>query len=129
MENRGTAKGFLIGVLAGGAAGSIVALLYAPKSGKELRKDIGKKKDKMMKEGERYIETAKTKASEIITDSRKKAEGIIDDAKRKAVRLKDDASGFISAGKERISEEGNRIKDAVRSGLDAYKEERKAHSR
>jgi gas vesicle protein len=35
-NNRGT-KGFLLGLLAGGVVGGIVALLYAPKSGRELR--------------------------------------------------------------------------------------------
>ncbi|MFB9327310.1 YtxH domain-containing protein [Paenibacillus aurantiacus] len=33
-------KGFLYGLLAGGVVGSVTALLFAPKSGRELRKDI-----------------------------------------------------------------------------------------
>ena len=33
-------KGLLFGFLAGGVIGAVLALLYAPKSGKELRKDI-----------------------------------------------------------------------------------------
>lgn len=33
-------KGFLIGTAAGAAIGAITALLFAPKPGKELRKDI-----------------------------------------------------------------------------------------
>ncbi|TYP73915.1 YtxH domain-containing protein [Paenibacillus methanolicus] len=33
-------KGFLYGLLAGGVVGSLTALLFAPKSGKELRQDI-----------------------------------------------------------------------------------------
>lgn len=36
-ENMG--KGLLIGFLTGAAVGSIIALLYAPKSGKELMED------------------------------------------------------------------------------------------
>ncbi|BBH19100.1 hypothetical protein Back11_04450 [Paenibacillus baekrokdamisoli] len=33
-------RNFLLGALAGGIAGSVTALLLAPKSGRELRKDI-----------------------------------------------------------------------------------------
>lgn len=36
----GMARGLLIGFLAGSALGAVIALLYAPKSGKEMRKDI-----------------------------------------------------------------------------------------
>ena len=32
-------KGFLVGFFAGGAFGAALALLFAPKSGKELRQD------------------------------------------------------------------------------------------
>lgn len=40
MQKRKGSGGFWLGTLAGGVAGSIVALLFAPKSGKELRHDI-----------------------------------------------------------------------------------------
>ena len=34
------AKGLMMGFLAGGIVGAVVALLYAPKAGRELRNDI-----------------------------------------------------------------------------------------
>lgn len=40
MAIRKDTKGFLLGALAGGVIGSITALLFAPKAGKELRQDI-----------------------------------------------------------------------------------------
>jgi len=40
MQKRKSNAGFLLGALAGGLLGSITALLFAPKSGKELRGDI-----------------------------------------------------------------------------------------
>ena len=36
-QNNGVLKGLVIGLLAGSAIGAVLALLYAPKSGKELR--------------------------------------------------------------------------------------------
>lgn len=40
MSTRKDTKGFWLGALAGGVIGSITALLFAPKAGKELRQDI-----------------------------------------------------------------------------------------
>ncbi|ALS29014.1 general stress protein [Paenibacillus sp. 32O-W] len=40
MAKRNQSKSFWIGALAGSLVGSVTALLLAPKSGKELRKDI-----------------------------------------------------------------------------------------
>ena len=44
MENGGSGD-FFKGLLIGSLIGSVVALLYAPKSGKETREDINKKAD------------------------------------------------------------------------------------
>ncbi|MDI4646777.1 YtxH domain-containing protein [Cohnella hashimotonis] len=40
MAERKVVKSFLFGALSGAALGAAAALLFAPKSGKELRKDI-----------------------------------------------------------------------------------------
>ncbi|REK77510.1 YtxH domain-containing protein [Paenibacillus paeoniae] len=40
MSTRKDTKGFLLGAIAGGVIGSITALLFAPKAGKELRQNI-----------------------------------------------------------------------------------------
>ncbi|MFM2133955.1 MAG: hypothetical protein RL156_1236, partial [Bacteroidota bacterium] len=39
-SNGGYINGFLAGALIGGAIGAITALVFAPKSGRELRRDI-----------------------------------------------------------------------------------------
>ncbi|KXK04649.1 MAG: gas vesicle protein [Chlorobi bacterium OLB4] len=44
MDDNKMAKGMMIGFITGGIVGSIIALLYAPKSGRELRADIKVKK-------------------------------------------------------------------------------------
>lgn len=84
MENRRKVKKFLIGMLTGTITGALLALLYAPKSGKKLRRDIGRKKDELIDNAEDYLDSAKLKASEIIAESRKKAETMISEAKKKA---------------------------------------------
>ncbi|HNW57995.1 MAG TPA: YtxH domain-containing protein [Bacteroidales bacterium] len=53
------AGSFITGLLAGAAIGGIIALLYAPKSGKETRQDLKRKLEDLEKE----FETLKDKAS------------------------------------------------------------------
>ena len=126
MEQKtSSAKGFLIGLLAGGAIGSIAALLYAPKSGREFRKDIGKKSREVVKETGHYVDSAKTRASEIISDGRKKAESLISEAKKKADSISKGTEKLYTQGKEYITDETARIKEALRAGADTFNDERK----
>ena len=63
---------------------AIVALLYAPKSGKELRRDIKLKKDEFLDDTAEYMQIAKAKATELINEGKKKSEMLIQEAKKKA---------------------------------------------
>ena len=132
MSENNVGKGLLIGFLAGGAIGAILALLYAPKSGKELRGDIKEKADEYMGEAEKYIADAKDKAKDMINEGKKKSEKLISDAKIKSEELLKDAEKIfgeaktktttaVNTGKETIENESGRLKDAVKAGVDAYK--------
>ena len=68
-RNINSIKGFLIGFLTGGTVGAIIALLTAPKSGKELRGDIKQKSEEYFDEAGKYLADAKTKAGELINNS------------------------------------------------------------
>ena len=126
-------KGLLIGFLTGGIVGAALALLYAPKSGKELRKDLKGKADELLDEAEKYVDIAKEKAADAVNEGKKKSERLITDAKVKAEALMKDAEKLFSdakvkandaysQGKETISSETGKIKSAVKAGIDAYKE-------
>lgn len=130
-EKKGN-NGFLLGLLTGGVIGSLAALLYAPKSGKELRQDIVTKKDELLEETDRIIDNAKTRASEIIAEGRKKAMMLIDEGRKKVESFTESGENMLTNGKEKIeetvssvSETASKVKDAVRSGVDAYNNERK----
>lgn len=127
-NNNGLLKGLIIGVLAGGAVGALIALLYAPKSGRELRADIKEKADDFMEGAEEYISAAKSRAGEIVSEAKKRSEQLITDAKHKADSLLEDADKLIANARSKVGpvvEEGSRIKNAVKAGLDAYKDERR----
>jgi len=57
MKNAGS---FITGLLAGAAIGGVIALLYAPKSGKDTREQIRQKLDDL----ENEFETLKDKATQ-----------------------------------------------------------------
>jgi len=130
-------KGLLIGILTGGALGAALALLYAPKSGKELRKDIRDKSDEYLDEAEKYIAEAKDKAIDLINEGKRRSEKLIKDAKDKsdqllkdAEKLFHDAKGkgneYFATGKETIEQKKDQVKSAIKAGVDAYKETKKS---
>jgi gas vesicle protein len=105
-ESDGMAKGLIVGFLAGGIVGAVLALLYAPKTGRELRADIkGKAKD-VIDVADDYIMKAKSKASEIVNEGRSRSESLISEAKRKAGSIMDDAERILSDARGRSGAEG-----------------------
>lgn len=130
-------NGFLIGLIAGGALGAIIGLLYAPKSGKELRSDIRLKSNEYLDDADKYIEEAKIKAKDLINDGKKKSDDLIADAKTKSQELlkeaeklfdnaKTKASKTVSDTKGNLETEGTKLKSAVKAGVEAYKETKKS---
>jgi gas vesicle protein len=135
MDDNKMAKGLLLGFLTGTIVGGVVALLYAPKTGKEFRSDIKVKKDEFLDDTSEYMQIAKEKANKLINEGKKKSEMLIKDAKDKASSLigdankvlseaKDKASEKLGSAKEKISGESDRVKDAFKAGIEAYKEEK-----
>jgi gas vesicle protein len=105
--------------------GALVALLYAPKSGRELRADIKEKADGLMEGAEEYITAARSKAGEIVSDAKKRSDQLITDAKHKADSLLEDADKVISDARSKavpLVQEGARLKNAVKAGIDAFKD-------
>jgi gas vesicle protein len=137
MSSNNNVKGFLIGFLAGGAVGAVVALLTTPKSGKELRGDIKQKSGEYFDEADRYYTETKNRAGEIINEGRRKYATIMNDIKSKpgeiindAERLYNDAKAktkdVLHTGKEKVELETERLKSSVKAGMEAYSEVKKS---
>ena len=135
MEDNKMAKGLMVGFLAGSAIGAAIALLYAPKSGKELRADIRQKKDEIIDDASEYWEVTRSKANDYMNEAKVKAQDVISQAKQRASSLIDDANKILNDAKskasvtleqtkEKITSETQHLKDAVKAGVDAYKEEK-----
>jgi gas vesicle protein len=85
--------------LAGLGMGAILALLFAPRSGKETREYIAGKAE----EGRDYVK-AKTE------DLRRQAEGAVDKGKELVTKQKELLSAALEAGKQAYQEEKAKAK-------------------
>ena len=132
-QDNGYVKGLFIGLLTGGAVGAIVALLYAPKSGKELRNDIKIKTDEYYDETEKFIADAKVRAKDMMNEGKKRSEQLISNAKSKSEELmknaerifaeaKSKTGTFVASGKEVVDGESAKLKTAFKAGVNAYKD-------
>jgi gas vesicle protein len=74
VMNKDNAIGFGIGLLAGAVIGGVIALLYAPKSGKETRQLI---KDKATE----VVDAVKEDATEVADILKEKTSGVMDTVK------------------------------------------------
>jgi gas vesicle protein len=70
VMNKDHAIGFGIGLLAGAVIGGVIALLYAPKTGKETRQLI---KDKTTE----VVDAVKGKATEVVDAVKEKTTGAV----------------------------------------------------
>jgi gas vesicle protein len=101
-------KKLFISFLLGGAIGSTIALLFAPKSGKLLRNDISRKTNELIEEG------------------KVKTDHLWNNAKEEVGSSLDSANDFLSASKVNIMNKAGKVKDAFKAGVSAYNEKRKS---
>lgn len=111
MESRQQSPftGFLAGAAVGAIAGAIVALLLAPKSGKDLRRDIAEKsedlidkaKDMLSTEAKAVEHAVEGLADDVVNEGRMKAERIVTSARRQAESLLSNAEQVLRDARSR----------------------------
>ncbi len=89
------AEGFIVGALVGAAIAALVSLLFAPKSGKDLRKDIGHTTHKAWDQASDYVDTAKDKGQEVAGDVSEKASSYFNVASDEVDKATKKTKGFF----------------------------------
>ncbi len=92
---------FLLGI----SLGAIVALLFAPKSGRELREDIADATQRGLDRATEGYESVRDRTREAAVRSRQKASDLIGQTKDEISRQKDRLSAALDAGKAAYMEE------------------------
>lgn len=125
-------------LLVGAGLGAVVALLFAPKSGQELRGDIAdatrkgidRTREAATQLGERagdYYEGARDRASELYSTGREKAGEVASAAREAAQRRGGGLSAAIEAGKQAYREEKRKTEVTGLPGtVPTYYEEKKS---
>jgi len=133
-EKKGMGKGLIIGIFTGATIGSIIALLYAPKSGKKFRKYIKTKSQDFIEDADKYISNAQKDASQLIKDVKKKSKLLVADAEEKVDALFDESENILSEAKNKVGDyvqkskvklekESGHLKSALKAVVDDYKNE------
>lgn len=125
-------RGFLLGAIVGGAVGAVVALLFAPKSGSELRKDISEKGEDLYDKAQTYFKRQVGEGEDLVNEGRIRAERIVHSAREQADSLMSnaeqvlrDARSRAQSIKESVQSGASKISDAAKAGADAFKTEMK----
>jgi gas vesicle protein len=124
-------------LIIGGGIGAVLALLFAPKSGQELRGDIAdatrkgldKTKETAAQLQERageYYEVSREKASEYYLTAQEKAGEFAEKAKEAVAQTSNPFSAAIEAGRQAYTEEKRRTENtAITEGRPTYPVEKK----
>jgi gas vesicle protein len=119
-------------LLIGGGIGAVIALLFAPKSGQELREDIAdvtrkgieKSKETAAQLQERageYYEVGRERANELYQTAQEKAGEIGEKAKSAAARTANPFTAAVEAGKEAyVAEKRRNESKAITEGRPSY---------
>jgi gas vesicle protein len=108
-ENEGNAVDRLTYLLIGAGIGAAVALLFAPKAGRELRGDIAdatRKGIDYSKEGARYVGD---RATDIYGQTTQKAHDLIEAGKDTITSKREQFVAALEAGKDAYVEEKQRV--------------------
>ena len=119
-------------LLIGGGIGAVIALLFAPKSGVELREDIADATRKGIEKSREtahhlqevageYYEVSREKASEFVHTAQEKAGQIGEQARSAAARSTNPFSAAVEAGKDAYEAEKRRSESrSITEGRPSY---------
>ena len=130
-------KGFVFGAIIGGTIGAITALLLAPKSGAELRKELAEKSTDMYETASDYLvnveENVGSAVSTTVNEGRIRAQKIINSAKNQAEELLGNAEDILkdarskaTTAKEQVQDKIDNFRQAAKAGAETFKSEMKS---
>jgi len=124
MSDNNSGSEFFKGFLFGGIAGAVIALLYAPKSGKEVREDIRKISADLTDDAQVTLKSAQQKAETLFEETKKQLEELRKEAESALGDVKMKAADGVGKGKTTVKNEKRRLSDAIDAGVGAYKKEK-----
>jgi gas vesicle protein len=118
------ADDFIKGLLIGGLMGAVIGILYAPKSGRETREEIGRKAEDLMVKAKEEYEAALEKSKKAYDAAVQHLKQMESSAKEKVEEMEEKVGELAERGKDTLQDTKSRLKKAIDAGVDAFKEEK-----
>lgn len=112
-DERDSGAAVLLSFLLGGITGAALALLYAPRSGRETREMLGER-----------IREGADRGRELKDQALEKGRVLKEQAVGKGRALLDEASQYVDRQRDALDERKERFTAAVEAGRQAYREEK-----
>ncbi|AIE61059.1 YtxH domain-containing protein [Bacillus methanolicus] len=122
-EGNSGSKEFMIGAMIGGVIGAAVALLFAPKSGKELRNNLNEQAIVLKEKTGKFRESVMTKGNSLASAAKEKTVQLREQAKIKGNELASVAKERTSTLTETITQHSSDLLNKVKSLKSAQKDE------
>ncbi len=127
-------RGLFLGAVMGGLVGAVTALLLAPKSGAELRKDIAEKSAELYDKATDMLQTVEANVGDVVhttvNEGKVRAQNIVQSAKSQAEELMSNADAVlkearskVNTAKDNIGDRLQNVKDAAKAGVEAFRSE------
>lgn len=111
----------LLGALAGAAVAGIATLLFAPKSGKDLREDVGKQADKAVDTAEDYMDIAKDKGSDVMETAQEAGSDLMENRQKTMHQMGKEVGRAADRAEEGLTETA---KYDMKQAADTHKQAR-----
>ena len=95
MEQDQKSNLFMKGFFWGSIAGAAVALLFAPKSGKEIRDDLRQRSNELLDEADVAVKDVRKRAEQVLNEGREKADVLLREAEEKLAEARKKASEIL----------------------------------
>lgn len=118
MEGKNTQK-IAAAILIGAVVGGVLALLYAPKSGKETRKDISD-------EINNYVKKAAETKNKIIEKAKKLSNDMVSHTEKVYSDIRSFKEGKYTGTADKIESEISRLRTAIKAAVESYRDTKKA---
>ncbi|MNI02893.1 YtxH-like protein [compost metagenome] len=113
MANGSNGKDLLIGAVIGGVLGAATALLFAPKSGKELRGDIAEQVQTVSEKTQQVAGTVNQKTQEIARTVGSQTTEWVGKAKNAAITVVDEVRSWRDSGHKLTLDDTNSSSEAA----------------
>jgi gas vesicle protein len=104
---------WLQGFVAGGTLGYVAGMLFAPKAGYELRRELAETSEDLITEASGYVTEMKTKGNQAMTDLRGRSERIKEKANTYLNEVKTSTDRIVEEAKPKVEKV---VQDAKRTG-------------